>query len=321
VDSAYGSLSRPAADQQLLGRVSQPLTSERQFDSDRDCPASLEDWGVIVDLPSWEHFGTHGQSAYPELWDGVRAYYAPCLGPSGTRLADLSGRNNWGTLTNMDAATDWVVDGGRYALDFDGSNDHVPISSGAFFPSGSAPRSMSIWFKITSDGNYSIAGYGANNNNQRFNFFRSTNLIGTNVIGIEITNSWSLFPFVNDSKWHMLTAVYPGGTLSATLHYLDGMPQTPTAITGGANTPNTVATFASIAELPGQSAFYYAGRLDDYIIWDRVIGSADALQLYQIGRGGMLTPRRRRRAYFVQTFSPSWASGSNVVLQPSIGVS
>jgi hypothetical protein len=57
------------------------------------------------------------------------------------------------------------------------------------------------------------------------------------------------------------------------------------------------------------------------MLFDRAISGGEARQLYQIGRGGMLTPRRRRRAYFVQAFSPSWASGSNVVLQPSIGVS
>ena len=75
--------------------------------------------------PSWQHYGTYDESAYPELWGGVVGYWAPCLGPSGTRLHDVSRFNNWGTLTNMDAATDWVVDGGQYALDFDGSNDYV----------------------------------------------------------------------------------------------------------------------------------------------------------------------------------------------------
>jgi hypothetical protein len=232
------------------------------------------------------------------LWQGVVGFWSASAGPSGYLLLDRSGRGNHGTLTNMDAATDWVVDGGRYALDFDGSNDHVSISSGAFFPSGSTPRSMSIWFKITSDGNYSIAGYGSNNSGRRFNFFRSTNLIGTNVIGIEITNSWTLFPFVNDSRWHMLTAVYPGGTLNATLHYLDGSPQTATAVTGGTNTLDTATTFGSIAQLPGSTSFSYSGRLDDFIIWTRTLSASEIAQLYQIGRGGILTPRRRRRSYF-----------------------
>ena len=76
-------------------------------------------------LASWQDYGTHDESAYPELWSGCVGAWAPCLGPTGTRLHDLSRYRNWGTLTNMDAATDWVVSGGRYALDFDGSNDYV----------------------------------------------------------------------------------------------------------------------------------------------------------------------------------------------------
>jgi len=47
--------------------------------------------------------------------------------PGSTHFHDSSGRDNHGTLTGMDPATDWVwaADLGRRALDFDGSNDYV----------------------------------------------------------------------------------------------------------------------------------------------------------------------------------------------------
>ena len=64
-----------------------------------------------------------GQALYPELWKGCVGAWNPGLGPTGLVLRDWSGRGNHGTLTNMDAATDWVKDGGRYALDFDGANN------------------------------------------------------------------------------------------------------------------------------------------------------------------------------------------------------
>jgi hypothetical protein len=35
---------------------------------------------------------------------------------------------------------------------------------------------------------------------------------------------------------------------------------------------------------------YVAGRFDDLILWARTLSSSEILQLYQIGRGGMLTP-------------------------------
>lgn len=79
-------------------------------------------------LASLADYGTHDESARPELWAGCVGAWCPSLGPTGDRLHDFSGRQNWGTLTNMDPATDWVVDGGGYALDFDATDDGVPIS-------------------------------------------------------------------------------------------------------------------------------------------------------------------------------------------------
>jgi hypothetical protein len=66
-----------------------------------------------------------GQPLYPELWRGCVGAWNPGLGPSGLTLRDNSGYGQHGTLTNMDAAGDWVPSDGRYALDFDGTNDYV----------------------------------------------------------------------------------------------------------------------------------------------------------------------------------------------------
>lgn len=68
-----------------------------------------------------------GQPLYPELWRGCVGAWAPCLGPTGVTLRDWSGFGNHGTLTNMDAGSDWLPSAGRYALDFDGVNDHVVL--------------------------------------------------------------------------------------------------------------------------------------------------------------------------------------------------
>lgn len=53
------------------------------------------------------------------------------MGISGSILRDMSPCRNHGTLTNMDAAADWVVSGGKYALDFDGSDDAVSCGAAA----------------------------------------------------------------------------------------------------------------------------------------------------------------------------------------------
>jgi hypothetical protein len=74
------------------------------------------------------HSWVKNPKAPSSLWDGlvVDGAYAG-LHPGTNRFVDGSGLENHGTLTNMDAATDWVwvPELGRWALDFDGSNDYV----------------------------------------------------------------------------------------------------------------------------------------------------------------------------------------------------
>jgi hypothetical protein len=245
---------------------------------------------VIVDVPSWEHFGTHDQSAYPELWEGVRLYLAPCLGPTGTRLADLSGPSNWGTLTNMDAATDWVVDGGRYALDFDGSNDVVNVPW-TFF-NGAVNASYSAWFRRTSvSTNGPMFGAGVSGQNIRFN----TLVFSDGVVYITAVNgannSFATL-FSNDLNLHHLVVVYDGSKLtnaeklrayfdgaSVTLGFISIIPSTL-----GAMTSWQMGTSQFLSDIPG------SGRIFENAVWNRSLSDAEARQLYQIGRGGMLTP-------------------------------
>ena len=65
---------------------------------------------------------------------------------------DLSGYNNHGTLTNMDPSTDWVYDGERWGLDFDGIDDYV--TAAALDSPFLGPITILTWVHIdTDDGN------------------------------------------------------------------------------------------------------------------------------------------------------------------------
>mgnify|MGYP003394682368 FL=1 len=71
---------------------------------------------------------------HQSLRDGLVGAWSPAaqgrsIGATGYTVPDLSGLGNHGTLTNMDAATDWVTTGGYPSLDFDGVNDHVPCGN------------------------------------------------------------------------------------------------------------------------------------------------------------------------------------------------
>ena len=104
-------------------------------------------------IPSLEHFATHEHSEYPELWDNVVGSCAPCLGPTGLRLHDHSGRNNWGNFTNI-GADRWTVQSGFSAINFVSSLDQsiqVPLDQNQIaVPSTSV--SVSAWCRPTGNG-------------------------------------------------------------------------------------------------------------------------------------------------------------------------
>ena len=264
--------------------------------------------------PTWENFGTHDESAYPELWDGVIGAWAPCLGPTGSRLHDHSRRANWGTLTNMDNATDWVVDGGQYALDFDGVDDEVT----ALVPAGIAGAtslSYSLWFRrktINVLGPFFGVGVASSENN-RFVFQAWSD---TQIYVATAASTWGNFTS-NDLLWHHIVISYNGngGSNATRLQvYFDGKPQS-LSFTGTIGATIGTPTSLRIGRTHTAANAYGSGIMDDLQIRLRTTSANEAAQLYQLGRGGMYQRRRRLAIYLPQAgFKAAWARGSNVML-------
>lgn len=268
-------------------------------------------------LASWQDFGTHDESAYPELWRGCVGAWAPCLGPTGLRLHDLSVYHNWGTLTNMDAATDWVVNGGRYALDLDGVNDYLLVASPSI---GLSDYTIAAFFQQVTAAT-------------AFDVTCPSNIISTNTTGYtfpriairETAIQISIDPrgayqaaFAGDSLWHHIALVR---RLGVTELYLDGR-QLSLSSTGtnfdqsGYNF--TGATFfvarINLSFLPLD--FYTAGRADNIHIYNRALPPAEIRTLAT--RRGIAYERRKRRSVFfnAEFFNPAWARNSNVIISP-----
>jgi hypothetical protein len=243
----------------------------------------------MISLPSWSDFGTYDESAYPELWDGVVGYWAPCLGPTATRLHDVSRCNNWGTLTNMDAATDWVVADGRYALDFDGSNDNVAVTRPPKVPQTGMERfTLSAWVMLR-------ATYGIllnANSTTGLLVYVTTNLLGGIQIGVGAT-----YPIYNATKltanrWAFLVITFNSKNVKL---FFNGK-------LDGTGTSSQLPNFGTATWRIGGvgSLETVNGQIDDVVFWDRDLGESEISRLYRLGRGGMLERRRRRRAYSQQ---------------------
>ena len=244
---------------------------------------------------SWQHYGTYDESAYPELWDGVVGYWAPCLGPTGTRLHDVSRYNNWGTLTNMDAATDWVVDGGQYALDFDGA--YQEVNCGAKVPRLGAYHTMAGWFKPSlRDSRRMLCGMCTNifAGGIEWAFSATTFDIAWTVTGANIIG-WISGPLLPSTQWIFACAVYRLGTVTMTANS--------TTSTVSSSTSPILYNNDDFRIAAAHTNPKFIGRIDSVCLWNRALSQDEVSVLYNLGRGGMLERRRRRRVYSVQADS------------------
>jgi hypothetical protein len=202
----------------------------------------------------------------------------------------------------MDAATDWVVDGGRYALDFDSSNDFVSAGTTQYLFLN-RPFSLSWWERVTANTNTFPARFRLRSNTNTFAVIASTN-VNYSAFGF---GEWKGQQGVRASG-----ATLPNNRIGQWYHYaLVGLagPQS------GSTADYALYENGRSVSLAISAAFGNFAGTTNQIGWDSLDNGADCLmdqivirdvainptlvfQEYQIGRGGMLTPRRRRRAYF-----------------------
>ena len=262
-----------------------------------------------------EHAKCQAEAEYPELWQGLVGAWSPCLSPrGGTVLRDLSGRGNHGTLTNMDPETDWVFSGGRSALDFDGTNDHVSLSN----PSRLTAYThgwLSLWLitraPTASDSCYfSVVGNESSGQNlfivEHANTSGALRLLARPNSGTTLDcNSGNGF-IVGDVVQHWGVYMPPNGGAQ---FWKNGVQVATSYVTGNSS---TVAWFSTI----GTAVASYlcrmvtiATRYANCIVHDFVIGVGppNFPLMYRLGPGGWATPRRRRWGYVTaQTAIPYW---------------
>jgi len=208
-------------------------------------------------------------------------YWSPALtGPTGTDLLDLSGENNNGTLTNMDAPTDWVLDRYGHAIDFDGSNDRVQLSRTVSL--SSASFTLSIW------ASQNAAGIGMpvgdRTSTVSYVWFRSGSYVRFSTPGglVEFTGVTSF------TGWNhlVLTGVASSSTLSTITAFWNGIRQAPIAVANGTFTMNTIGDGYT-----GQS-FPFPGRIAEVVAWNRAMSDGGAVSLFRLGASNLGHPGR-----------------------------
>lgn len=241
-----------------------------------------------------------------QLRQGLVGAWSPATtGPTGTSLLDLSGQNNHGTLTNMDAATDWPLDQYGYALDFDGVNDYV-AGSDSTLPFGNPSVSLSQWILIK---NTTPAGgvFGYGRTSGSLGAIKTyVNLRGSGVLSVEFGgNNTYVGPTLTTNTWeHIVVVKMPGIINSTTQIYRNGILQAMGG-TSSSNTPSiaTGSLTLGIFDLPGLDCS--PCKIADVSIHKRALTEGEIQTLYRLGPGGLFkqkSPSRRKSKTFVFNF-------------------
>lgn len=265
------------------------------------------------------------EARYPHLWNGLVGAWSPHLNPrGGTKLWDLSGRQNHGTLTNMDPATDWVMSDGYGALDFDGSTNLVKVGSVVQFP-----LTVCLFMRSTVD---PVGFYDAMFEQTEGDTYagwwiaKSTNDGSGNKFAF-ILSGVAVYPFTtlmltSTTDWFFVAVSVTGNNGTAT-GYLANM-TTRADLKSESTSIGTMSGVINNTTIGSLRAFTatntHTGQISDVLIYDRVLNGATINQLYQLGPGGWAERRRAPIGYVADVggggFQAAWARGSNRVISP-----
>ena len=228
---------------------------------------------------------------YPNLWQGCIGAWCPSQDSSrSTLLTDLSGRNNHGTLTNMDPGTDWVASQGKVALDFDGTNDRVQGNANLANGSGT----ISLWM-------LSAAALG------RTAFVYTVGSAPTStwshVIGVTSGGQSAAYLFDGGQKSVSGVTITTGFWIHAALTwvnsgnailYTNGLAGTPTAInTAYYSAAGQCWLGSTCGATPNGISGWWNGQLDDCRIYNRALTQSEIATLSQ--RRGIAYETKRGR--------------------------
>lgn len=229
---------------------------------------------------------------YSSLRRGLVGAWCPSLGATGYTLLDRSGRNNHGTLTNMGGQDNWISSGGAGALQFDGTNDYVDLSSANSSFLSLTAITVSAWVRflrlnntfqlfVTSDGGgFGVAGatFALNNSNQVYCTFG---------------NGFSAYSGVSTGTWYHLCmpfVILSGATPAMAINGVFASPASSGTWNGSGNTSHVLRLGSRSA---GTASFSQV-LLDDVRIYSRAL-TLQEIRLLASRRGIGLTPVRQRR--------------------------
>jgi hypothetical protein len=219
------------------------------------------------------------ESENPKLWDGLVGAWMPSLGVTGETLRDVSGNGNHGTLTNMDAATDWVATSRGLALDFNNGKSYETVVTNQTSGSFNYPFTAGCWVKdldVTAAGTGIISKATYTNSYQGWilrtvDFGTHANKLLFWLGGDRVISSQYV---IGVSGWQFLLGRWDGVTASI---FINGVKDSSASYTGTVNAANTPIRIGSYVSLSDR---YMRGKVFASYVWERSLSDAEIKQIY-----------------------------------------
>lgn len=275
--------------------------------------------------PSWEHYGTHDDSAYPELWDGLVGAYCPNLGPTGNNHVLPVSRHINGVCVPATAnAAIWTTGLlGRPAINLtSGVTTHVYSTTSRI--NSTNALSVAVWVKYTSQtADFIYYPMCTGPQQSSWGQYHAFGFAAGGAYSNELTRSQSIGIYTsNPTEGCSATTEATKGLLTSWAHlvwcfykadawfYVNNK-----RFAAEANTLSTSSVDATGIWLGQRSdgSWPIKGLLSEALIWSRIISDYEVGHLYG-NPLSICTPRRPRRFYSFPGFLAAWARQRNASL-------
>ena len=243
-----------------------------------------------------EHFSLN---PYSSLNEGLM--FAGLGGGATTNLyADSSGHGFDGSLTNMNAPTDWVWEPelNRFALDFDGTNDYIQGSGAGV---SGINISIALWARFDKVNTIAaLFANRANNTNGSLLFLLSSKITWDNTTS---ASRWATNYVPSLATWTHLVLT---GDAAGRKLYVNGVLND----TGSAGTAITGYVDFRIGSDTSAVQYPIGASFSDFCLYKRALAPSEIQQLADpsnVMLSGLVLPPRRRIFKATAAFKPYWA--------------
>ncbi len=207
---------------------------------------------------------------------------------------------NWRMPNSFNGSEDNNSKFSNYSMSFDGSSEHISVSSGTSFDFGSNPFSFSGWIKRASIGDSTnvIIHFQKSGSTPTFQIRQNARniKIDFNVGGVWSFIETSTNPVGNDTDWHHLIITKVGTSMSI---YFDGVLQKTGAVVATLDSGNG----STLIGARGGNTQNWTGKIDHVAIFDYALTQPQITALYGssstgVGNPMAITNGRKPVAYY-----------------------